>query len=110
MLGEDLDPGCQQTLEPLAYPGDLRDLSSLWSASAGWASGASLRHGVPPSRVEALVRTDVLSALPPNSATARGSRAGLPLTILLARSNYRACRRPRLPPQWRSVTPWKKKS
>jgi len=53
MLGEDRDPGSEQTLEPLA---DSRDLGGFGSsAAAGRASGASLRQGVPPSEVEALV-------------------------------------------------------
>jgi len=38
MLREDRDPGCEQTLEPLADPRDLGDLSSFGYASAGWAS------------------------------------------------------------------------
>src|SRR2546422_10843171 len=69
MLGEDLDPGCEQTLEPLADSRDLGDLSPFGSASAGWASGASLRQGVPPSQVEAVAWTDVLSVLHAHCAT-----------------------------------------
>jgi len=69
MLGEDLDPGSEQTLESLADSRNLDDLSSLGCTSAGWASRASLRQGVPPSQVEVLAWTDVLSVLHPHCAT-----------------------------------------
>jgi len=47
MLREDLDPRCEQTLEPLADSRDLGDPSSLGCAPAGWASRASLRQASP---------------------------------------------------------------
>src|SRR6266516_4890921 len=46
MLGEDLDPGSEQTLEPLADSCDLGSLGPLRSAAAGPASGTWLRQAL----------------------------------------------------------------
>src|SRR2546425_530088 len=78
MFGEDLDPGAEQTLEPLADARDLGGLGPPGSAAAGRASGASLRQGVPPYEVEALAWADVLSVLRAHFATVHRSRATLP--------------------------------
>src|SRR5712691_2066147 len=50
MLGEDLDAGSEQTLEPLADSCDLGSLGPLRFAAAGPASGTWLRQALLPLR------------------------------------------------------------